>query len=230
MGPWEKNGKQAPTVCPTWCSRTRFRGAELEPGKEHPGRQHRAVGLGPAPSMLVPCLGRSSALGRLSAAARPGESQTSPRRRARSSRSPGCHGSCARGCRCLPAGCSSPGFGGRQSHRPVSHSADGRPVQGLGSLSRGHRGWEGVRDQALSVLRMRKGLGGRAPPLGLPRPPLQVCCWPETDPSLSCQRGPSPGYRNLGWGTHSLPPTCPPLCSLRETDTLHQGSPSSLHI
>ena len=144
MGPWEKNGTQAPTAHPTWWM-TRFRGAELEPGKEHPGRQHRAVGLGPAPSMLVPCLGRSSALGRLSAAAHPGGSQTSPRRTARSSRSPGCHRSCARGCRCLPAGCSSPGFGGRQSPRSASHCGPeacpgaGEPRQGTQRVGRGKR-------------------------------------------------------------------------------------------
>ena len=191
-------------------SRTRFRGAELEPGKEHPGRQHRAVGLEPAPSMLVPCLGRSSAPGRPPAAAHPGGSQTSPGWTARSSRSPGCHQSCARGCRCLPAGCSSPGFGGRQKSRASVTLCGPETVQGLGRLSRGHRRWEGGRDQALSVLRMRKGLRGSMRPLGLPRPPLQVCCLLETDPSLSCQRGPSPGYRNPSWGPQSRPPTRPP--------------------
>ena len=127
-------------------SRTRFRGAELEPGKEHPGRQHRAVGLGPAPSMSVPCLGRSSAPGRPPAAAHPGGSQTSPGWTARSSRSPGCHQSCARGCRCLPAGCSSPGFGGRQKvpgqrHAlwPRDHLGARETQQGTQKVGRGKR-------------------------------------------------------------------------------------------
>lgn len=134
--------------------------------------------------MLVPRLGRSSAPGRPPAAARPGGPQTSPGWTARSSRSPGCHRSCARGCRCLPAGCSSPGCGGRQSPGPASHSAARRPVQELGSLSRGHRAWEGLRDQALSVLSMRKGFGGSAPPLGCPGlPSRRAACGKLTLPS-----------------------------------------------
>lgn len=99
---------------------------------------------------------------------------------------------------------------GRESRASVTLCGP-ETVQGLGRLSRGHRGWEGGRDQAFSMLRMRKGLGGSVRPLGLPRPPLQACCLLETDPSLSCQRGPSPGYRNPGWGPQSRPPTCPSL-------------------
>lgn len=65
------------------------------------------------PSVLVPCLGHSSARGLPPAAVCPGCPQTSPGWRAHYSRSPGCRHSCARRCRFLSAECSSPGCQGK---------------------------------------------------------------------------------------------------------------------
>lgn len=122
--------------------------------------------------MMVPCLGRSSVQGRPLAAECPDGPQTSPGWRARCSRSPGCRHSCARGCKSLPADCSSPGCqGGRVQHR--SHPLLPAGCTGPGRLSRRHSGW-GRQRTSSSLFRMRKA-SENGPALGLPRPLLHGC-------------------------------------------------------
>lgn len=187
-------------------SRPHFRDAALEPGSEHPVRGHRAVGSrsildgGPwdTPS-TVPCLGRSSAQGLPLAAVCPGGPRTSPGWRARSSRSPGCHHSCARGCRCLSADCSSPGWGRAESSARVTPCCP--------EAQQGTESGEGERE-ALAYpgcgKPQRVALLWGCP--GLPR-----VLAPEAYPALPCQLWSGPGDRPKLVSQHPcrIPTPCP---------------------
>lgn len=147
--------------------------------------------------MLVPCLGRSSAQGLPLAAGCPGCPQTSPGWRARYSTSPGCRRSCARGCRSLPAECSSPGCWGKAEPSTRVTPCSLRPAQGLRSLGSRHGGW------------------GRAKRTG-PEPD-------QGETGLPCPLMP-PGAEPRVWAEAGVPTTVPtalpPLYSLSESHHL----------
>lgn len=209
-------------------SRPHFRDAALEPGSEHPVRGHRAVGSrsildgGPwdTPS-TVPCLGHSSAQGPPLAVVCPGGPRTSPGWRARSSRSPGCRRSCARGCRCLSAHCSSPGWGWAESSARVTPCCP-EAYTGWGGPA-GDRGW-GRRKRSSSLFRMWKASEG-GPALGLLRPPTRA-----GTRSLPCPPMPAvvrPWVQAQAGVPTSLPHTHP-VSSLSPTTCQH--FPSSLQV
>lgn len=183
------------------------------------------MGRGPPPLVLVPCLGRSSAQGLPQAAVCPGSAQTSPGRTARCSRSPGCHRSCATGCRCLPADCSSPGCEGRQTPTPLichpeAHPGAGEPQQETQRVGKG-------REQALKLITVRKASERTALFWGCPGLP-STCAGARSLPALSCQPGPRSGY-DPGWCAHNLPDCTPTLCSLR-VPAICQLSSSSVQV